>query len=256
MKNALDKEGLHSTLLEVGDKLHKQVTVLLFGGGSMVFRNQKPETKDVDLLFEDAEYCKAFTTALEEMGFSEETRIEKPYQEMHADGGIWKSSQGARFDLFVKKVCNALEISEAIKARSELLGSYKKLQVRSMANEDVILFKGITDRPRDTDDIAAVTRSAKINWQTILKECRNQSSSRALYASLLYKLEELKELHGIDIPITRELKKLDELALLKEAYARRREKGLLHSQAITELKKHGATDSELRQAGIEEKITK
>ncbi len=216
----------------------------------MVFRNQKQETKDVDLLFEKPSECRLFSQALGKMGFAGETRLEKAYEEMHADGGIWKSPEGARFDLFVKTVCNALSLSKAMKKRSEPLEAYGRLQVRSMSNEDVILLKGITNRTRDTDDIAAVTRTAKVDWGIVLGECRNQSSSRQWYGSLLNKLQELKDRHGIDIPIANELEKLDELSLLKEAYARRKAKGWSHAQAVEELRKHGATDNELSQAEI------
>jgi len=212
----------------------------------MCFRDQKNATKDLDLVFSSAKSYHEFVRALRELGFKEPPRLERAYEKMEA-ASIWQDESGFRFDLFVKTVCNALSMSKGMRKRSELLGEFGRLEVRIVSNEDVILFKSVTERPGDADDIAAIARRARIDWRTVLNECIRQSRKRAWYGALCNKLEELKARHGIDIPIRRELERLYKQWLVKKAYENHLKKGLSKKQALAELKKRGFTEKELSQ---------
>jgi hypothetical protein len=158
---------------------------------------------------------------------------------------IWEDENGFRFDLFVKTVCGALKLSERIIKRSEVLGEFSRLTVKILSSEDVVLFKGITQRPDDVNDIAAIVRTSGVDWDIILDECILQSRVEAWYGLLYDKLVELKEKHGVDAPIMKELLKLDREAVLREAYWELRKRGVRRKEALEMLKERGFTKKEL-----------
>lgn len=242
------KNSLEGLFQAIGSRIPKPIKAYLLGGGAMVFRNQKPATKDVDILLDDASESSALGRALRELGYAQSERLESEYSEMYAAGGIWKHEGDARVDLFVKKVCNCLELTPNMKKRSEPLGNYDNLSVSLFSNEDVVLFKSITDRVNDTDDVATIILTAKIDWQTVLAECKAQSGNRAWYGSVLSKFDELKD-RGLDIPLAAELQPLYEKRLLADAYGRRKDKRG-HESAVKELKEEGFTEKELRDAEL------
>jgi len=233
--NKFGKENPEAFFIECGSALSAPTETYLLGGGAMCFRNQKNATKDVDLLFLDHGSEARFAESLERLGFSERKDLEKAYIKMRASG-IWgRGTEEIRIDMFVGKVCGALALSEGMRKRAEKLGTFGKLEVRIVSNEDMILFKSVTERPDDTNDIAAVVRSANIDWNVILDECKKQSEERFWYGLLLNKLEELNERHKIYAPITCDVERMYEEAVFKEAVELRRKKGLNREQIIAEL---------------------
>ena len=246
MTERLDEHGLRAVLQQAGETLPHKMRAYLFGGGAMVFRNQKASTKDVDVIFEDKGQAQEFATMLQKMGYTEKKELEAPYELMHATGGIWVK-EGSRFDVFGGTVMGALHLSPTVKERSTLLDSFGNLQVYLMSNEDVAFFKSVTDRPGDTDDIATLsTTSTGIVWSTLLEESKLQSGKRVWFGSIYNKLTELREKHGIDAPIQRELLRLDELGILAEAFKRRLQAGTSRKEALKELKAEGATEDDLK----------
>ncbi|MEM3555970.1 MAG: hypothetical protein QXF56_04600 [Candidatus Micrarchaeia archaeon] len=145
---------------------------------------------------------------------------------------------GLGFDLFVKTVCGALKLSDAMSDRSEMLGKFGRLTVRVVSNEDVVLFKGVTQRPDDVNDIAAIVRTSGVDWGIILDECVLQSRKKLWYGLLYDKLVELKEKHGIDAPIKKKLLELDRKAVLKEVYCEMR-KRMSKKEGLKHLEKEG-----------------
>ena len=144
--------------------------------------------------------------------------------------------------------CNCLELTQNIAERCEALGTYKKLTVKMFSNEDVVLFKAITDRDRDTSDIAEVIKSSKIDWEVILKECALQSGDRHWYGALLNKFHDLKENYGIDAPIASRLQELNDLRTLWDKYKELEKEGETRDAIFKILKnKYGATERDLKQ---------
>ena len=245
MRHSYEKAELEGFFRKIGEKLPSHITVFLLGGGAMAFRNQKTATKDLDLVFENGKECKEFVSAIKELAFKEKMRLEIEYEDMEARGGIWEEPGGFRLDLFVKKVCGNLQLSQGVKERGELLGKYGNLSVRMLSNEDIMLFKAVTERSGDADDIAAIVRNASIDWNVLLKECQFQSKERNWYASVLNKMEEIKQKYGIDAPIIPKLRKASETRALKEAYERRRKAGKTREEAMAEFKAMGFTRKEI-----------
>ncbi|MCX6777657.1 MAG: hypothetical protein NT157_02120 [Candidatus Micrarchaeota archaeon] len=244
MRTGFEKEKLNETFANIGAALKKPVTAYMLGGGAMCFRNQKNATKDLDLVFKSGTDYKAFAEAIRELGFEADTRLEREYLDMRA-ASIWRETGGFRLDLFVKKVCNALELNARIAARSETLGKFGKLSVKMLSNEDIVLFKGITERSGDADDIAAIVRTSRIDWDLILGECVLQSEQEPWYGRLCDKLVEIKEKHGIDAPITKQLLKLDRESILREKYESMLQEGMNRRKALADLRKRGFTKKEL-----------
>ncbi|MBI5036142.1 hypothetical protein HZC09_02250 [Candidatus Micrarchaeota archaeon] len=218
----------------------------MLGGGAMVFRDQKPATKDLDLVFLDEKSCECFASFLKGLGFVREKSglLEPEYAEMGADG-IWKTASDFRLDLFVRWVCKALELTPSMVERSALLGVYGNLSVRLVSNEDVVLFKSVTDRDRDLADIAAVVRSSGVDWDLILNECKVQSSKRPWHGWVYDKLVVLKETRGIDAPILPELEKLSEKDVVRAGFQRRLEQGMSRKEALADLRRMGFSEKEI-----------
>ncbi|MBI2444844.1 hypothetical protein HYV43_00465 [Candidatus Micrarchaeota archaeon] len=244
MRKGFTKEELNKAFVAIGEKLSIPVTTYLLGGGAMCYRNQKDATKDLDLVFVTRESATEFANRLKVLGYQKLEALEKEYEEMSADG-IWEEKNGFRIDSFFKKVCKKLEITPTVEKRSETLGSYGKLTVRIVSNEDIILFKSITDRIDDVNDIAAIVRSAEINWNTILDECTRQSGERPWHGATYSKFFELQEKHGISAPILGSLKRLADKDTIREGLKRRLGQGMNKKEALKELRKMGFTKNEL-----------
>ena len=146
------KQELLDAFKKIGEQIPVPITVFFFGGGAMVFRNQKTATKDLDLVFETYKEYTQFTGTLEKMGFIQAKSFEKEYEKMHASS-IWQNKQGFRLDLFVKTICNALDLTPTVARRAETFMTFNNLSIKMFSNEDVVLFKGITERPPDADDV-------------------------------------------------------------------------------------------------------
>ncbi|VVC71871.1 Uncharacterised protein [uncultured archaeon] len=247
MRKGFTRSELLDVFERLGEKLPCKMTVYLLGGGAMAFRNQKNATKYLDLVFKDKKDFESFSAALSVSGFLESLKVEAAYEEMKA-AGIWEDREGFRFDLFVKTVCGGLSLTPEMASRSTLLRACGKLEVRLVSNEDVILFKGITERIDDASDIAAIIRSSDVSWETVFEECAAQSRNRPWFGALYNKFKEIEEKFGITVPITRKLRKLDRSAALKEALARRIKAGKSPKAAAAELEKMGFKKKEIERA--------
>ncbi len=78
-----------------------------------------------------------------------------------------------------------------------------------------------------------------------MEECKLQSKKDSWYGLLHNKLLEIKDRHGIDAPIAKQLLKLDRESILKEAYARMIGEGKSREDALAALRKKGFSKKEL-----------
>ncbi len=195
-------------LRQIGAKLGTPTVAYLFGGGNMLLRGLKPATKDVDLILEDTRTFQRITKTLTTMGFkplagrdleTEDRRLEP--------SGIYVASHYPRVDLFTKTVLGKLQLTEEMKERGEerrLLN----LQLKLLSLEDVFLFKSITERVGDLDDMAIIIRKAtEFDWPALLKTYwKEEELSRTHFCfTILENLEILQEKEGIRLPIHRAL---------------------------------------------------
>lgn len=194
---------LAKALSDVGSKLNRRIAAYLIGGCATIFMGRKMATKDIDIVFCSTADAMDFSSAMKSAGFE---YVHQPSAEYSALGAevIMENRSGMRFDIFDRRVCRALELSEAMKSRARLYRTYAKLDVYLMSPEDIFLFKGITEREADLDDML-ILAEAGIKWKTVEQECLAQKRSGRWAYLLGTKLMELREKFGISSPILKTL---------------------------------------------------
>ncbi|MEM2129679.1 MAG: hypothetical protein QXZ70_03670, partial [Candidatus Bathyarchaeia archaeon] len=126
----------------------------------------------------------------------------------------------------IAKVCNALTLSATMKQRANPLYKGDRLTVLIASKEDIFLFKGITEREADLEDMRILSETG-LNWGIINQECQSQSTASgvpwedALYQNLL----DLKTKYGIESPIEKTLRKAAERKIIKTTLLGEIEKG-------------------------------
>jgi len=237
------KEKLLADLKAVGDMLDRPVRIYLIGGCAMALRDLKSATKDVDAVFTTLDELQLFEKKLLSIGYVSRVKVEEEYKQL-GTYTILRNDGNAGFDLFHMKVCEMLVISPAMIKRAERYGNFNKLEVFLLSNEDIVLFKGITERPKDIDDIASLVKGSlqkdgKFNWEYIKEECLTQAEHLKIEGHLYNRFLELFEKYQIKTPLLPWLRKRDIDHLLQEAYELRIAKRFTHAQIIEQFKKDG-----------------
>jgi hypothetical protein len=213
------------------------ITLFLIGGGAMAFYGLKDATKDIDIILTNAEELANLKAGLQAIGYNEPkpNLITIPYHKMQTNV-ILENADGFRWDIFVNKVCSALSISTQMTQRATQLYKNNHLTFLILSKEDIFLFKGITEREADLDDMRILAESG-LSWSTINQECQNQSaaSGRIWEDALYQKLLDLKTKHNIESPIEKLLRA-------------RAEKKLVAITLINEIKKGNNTIKSIAQA--------
>lgn len=239
------KEKLLADLQAVGKKISKEITVYLIGGCAMCLRELKLNTKDVDAIFVSKHELKLFEKELLSLGYKITVNVDVVYEKLGAYS-ILRHSENAGFDLFHTKVCNMLILSEDMKKRATDYGTFDKLTVKLLSNEDIVLFKAITDRPRDIDDMELLIKGkVDFDWDVIKNECKGQAQHLKIEGHLYNRLLELFEKHQIRAPILSWLKNQDKKHILQEVYKLRLEEGFMHEQIIERFRKDGFSKKEI-----------
>lgn len=190
----------------------RPVTLYLIGGGAMAFYGLKDATKDIDIILTSDGQLEELLTALSAAGYKkpDQALITNSYCKMQTNA-IMENKEGFRWDLFINKVCNALILSEEIKQRAKQLYKGSNLTVIIASKEDVFLFKGITEREADLDDMRILSESG-LDWKLISKECQMQSAMAGVpwEMALSQNLQDLNRRYHIDSPIAKEIRRVAE----------------------------------------------
>jgi hypothetical protein len=194
---------LENSLASIGNLLERKLRIFLIGGCAMTFSGTKLSTKDIDVVLLSGRDIDTFRTALEMAGFMRNQSSTRVYRELGSQM-IYRNDEGMQFDLFNRTVCRKLEVSSRMVSRSKNLRTYGKLEVHLISPEDIFLFKGMTERERDLDDMARLAEGG-LNWDVIRTECSLQPKRQIWELFLFVKLQELEESHGIRAPIKQEL---------------------------------------------------
>ena len=204
---------IENELKNIGKHIPKKVEVVLIGGANMMYRGLKAATKDVDIAVMNPNDLKLFSEALDNLGYFEIKRLSKEYTNLGASV-VMRNKDGFQYDIFYKRVCNALILTPRIIKRAEKLGQFNDLSVLLMSPEDVFLFKGITERAADLEDMRILVEQG-LDWKIILDECQEQEGERIWEAFLLVILEELHDKFGIHAPIKIKLRQISEQRILR-----------------------------------------
>ncbi|QLH06770.1 DUF6036 family nucleotidyltransferase [Nitrosopumilus ureiphilus] len=235
-RNRFGEEELVDALDSIGSKLAKKARVNMIGGCSMTFRGTKAATKDIDIVVKSTDEVKTLVKAMKAVGFENVKDIGSDYRSL----GAWmvmERPDGMRFDIFDRIVCNALEISDTMESRAEFYKEFGNLKVYLMSPEDILLFKGITERLDDLEDMRILAEGG-IDWKTVESECFSQKQAGRWADALASKLLELKSEYGIDSPIIKTMAEHGNVYVLEVAFSKViGEKEMTTDEIIEEVKK-------------------
>jgi hypothetical protein len=156
----------------------------------MTFMGRKVATKDIDVVFGKTEDAKHFVAAMQWAGFKHVVNVAAPYSALGAFT-IMENKDEMRFDVYDRQVCKALELSQGMKTRARPYQKFTNLDVFLMAPEDIFLFKGITERDADLEDMRTLSEVG-LDWRTIEKECLSEKRSARWAYMLGTKLLDLR----------------------------------------------------------------
>jgi pantothenate kinase len=108
-RRSFNKKYLQQESDKLTSKINKPITMFLLGGGAMTFYGVKDATKNIDIILINQEKLKTLTTALKSLDYKnpDSVVITRINDKMRASE-ILENADGFRWDIFVKKVCNAL----------------------------------------------------------------------------------------------------------------------------------------------------
>jgi hypothetical protein len=147
----------------------------MIGGGATALRGEKVATKDVDLILTSDSDLESIGESIRKIGFHHVNHIPEGYEAL-VDAQIFEGDdRGVRFDLFVRRVCNGLELSEGMISRSDHYQDFGNLALMLCSREYIFLLKSVTERKRDLDDMLVLYRKG-LDESVILQECAAQNN--------------------------------------------------------------------------------
>ena len=226
-RRSFDKNYLKQEFDKLNATTKQPLTIYLIGGGAMAFYGLKDATKDIDIILTSQGDLNNLQTSLKAIGYKEPNPIliTRAYNNIQTSS-ILENHDGFRWDLFLNKVCNALTLSNEVKNRATSLYQGNRLKAFIASKEDLFLFKGITEREADLDDMRILAQSG-LKWEIINQECKSQSqASGVCWEDALYQnLIDLKAKYSIESPIEKPLRTTAERKIIETTLLRQIEKG-------------------------------
>jgi len=206
------KEAMQKLFKEIEKELKETIQLYVIGGNALIEHRAKNSTKDIDLVLTSEKQAAALVSALKKIGFAEVAEKEFQYGLLETSSMLQRSG-GPRMDLFVGKICGALEFSEKMQERSKKI-TQGKTEIYLSALEDIFLLKSVSSRDSDLIDCESILQKTTLNWRIIYGEIIGQQKNlkQNQELTILDHLEALEKRMNIKIPIT---KKLTTLCLKK-----------------------------------------
>lgn len=197
---------LEKLFIEIDKQIKSETYIYIIGGAVLLYHGLKPSTKDIDVITANEYDYKSFENALISINF-------KPKNPT----GIYKKlNLGAilerdvyRIDIFNKTVCKMFSLSEGMKKRANKIIDHCHLKVNLCSNEDIFIFKSLTEREGDLEDNISLVQYG-INWDIIPGELISQieKSGQDVWITWVGERLDLLEEKGINIPIMKDINKL------------------------------------------------
>jgi len=109
-------QRVHGLFGELGAKLKRAVKTYSFGGVNLMLEGLKEATKDVDLVVDNRRSFEALHRALLKLGYRQLPPRERSMGERRLEpSGIYVHEGLPRVDLFTRRICGALELTEEMK---------------------------------------------------------------------------------------------------------------------------------------------
>ena len=192
---------------ELDKVIHKKIKVYAIGGAVLLKQGLKDITKDIDLIVDTKEEFIEFQKALKKIDFNPQIPGQE-YKHMNLSQIFVRGS--FRIDIFHKKVCGRFSLSERMIKRAESVINLNYLHLFFCSNEDVFLFKTMTERDGDIVDCIKIAKRAEPGWKIILEELQSQmvESKQDVWITWVGERFDLLEEKGLIIPIMNKLNKL------------------------------------------------
>ncbi|MCK5107850.1 MAG: hypothetical protein KAQ83_03925 [Nanoarchaeota archaeon] len=191
---------------EMGEIIDSPINIFVIGGAVLLYQGLKPVTKDIDIVVETKLEFLNLQKFLKKIDFKTEIPG-KDYNHMNLSQ-IFKRDD-FRIDLFQKNVCGGFSLSDGMIKRGNLILDLNNLKVFLVSNEDIFLFKTMTEREGDLEDCISLAKGG-LNWDIVLEELQNQInlSKKDVWITWIGERMDLLVDKGLVIPI---MKKLDKL---------------------------------------------
>ncbi|MEK6970456.1 MAG: DUF6036 family nucleotidyltransferase [archaeon] len=195
---------------EIDAATKEKIPIYTIGGAVLLKRGLKPATKDIDLVVSSRQEFLNLQNALVKIGFSKKIPG-KEYTHMNLNQ-IFQRGEFS-IDVFEKEVCGKFSLSENMMKRAEKVIELKHITVYLCSNEDIFLFKNMTERDGDITDCYEIATKGP-DWNIILEELQHQirQSKQDIWVTWVGERMDILEERGINIPI------MDQLNQLREAY--------------------------------------
>jgi len=193
---------------EIDAVLDRKLEVYMIGGAVLLYQGIKPATKDIDLILKNKQDFLTLQKALLKIGFNKkQASIE--YKNMNLIYLLKR--EDFQIDLFLTKVCSKFCLSDGMIKRAKKIIDLKNISLFNCSNEDIFMFKTMTDRQGDLEDCIALARTG-LNWQIIKEEIVNQikTSGKDIWSTWIGERLDLLVERGLNIPIMKDINKLGE----------------------------------------------
>ena len=235
---SFDQEYILTELNKLSSKIVVPTRIFIIGGLALISYGLKEATKDVDVVVLSRQDLGILIESLASIEYHalEDSLVSKPYEKMEISK-IMENDDGFRWDIFHRAICGKLSFSDNMVSRATGFYSRNRTVISIASKEDIFLFKGITEREADLDDMRLLAESG-LDWQVIKEECRHQSntSGRLWEDALLQNLIDLRERYKIRSPIEKELQKIAEEKLSEDFIAESIADGLTTIKSISQAK--------------------
>ncbi len=197
------REELFDRIRSISSGIPRPIKAYMIGGLAMMHYGLQDSTKDVDLVFASKEDASIFQRTLEKEGFYKPIELEGDYSDLNAQA-VYTSTEGYRFDIFVRRVCGKLVLSRDMMDRSRELEIGGNLELYTVSPEDIFIFKGITSREDDLSDMFLLCGRG-LDWEAIEGELRDQPESWKWLGIFHDRLIELEDNYPSESPLTKRI---------------------------------------------------
>ena len=197
-------EEINNLFIELDKKLSHHVNLYIIGGAAMLYRGLKPATKDIDVIVSTKTEFDELQNILLSANFIA-TIPGKEYERFSLNQIFVRDD--FRIDLFQNNVCDKFSLSENMRKRAQTIIEHKYLRVHIISNEDLFLFKTITEREGDIDDCIQLLQQ-KLSWDDILEELKHQTKEHNVWITWVAERLNLLQEKNLTIPIMKDIDKL------------------------------------------------
>jgi hypothetical protein len=198
---SFDKAYIEKQLEIIDSFLKEPITIYIIGGGAMGFYDLKTATKDIDIIVKTENEAISLLKALQNSKYKNLEKIEPAYLKMKTRA-IIENVDGFRWDIFVNIICGGLTLSREMILRSHPFKKFKHMTIHLVSPEDLFIFKAVTSRQRDREDMFALF-SHGLDIKIIKEEIHRQAQldkSKAWFSYFFVGLDELVEQYKVIIP--------------------------------------------------------